>query len=429
MGLALCINGMAQNGKVTSAKMHLDEFGTHQDTTELVAAKQSIDEAALNDKTKDEPKMYLYKGEVYLTYFNLRLGKIITNLVVNEKMSTQKASGRAYELIDTTFICAAANSFMRVLQINPKDFYADETRSPQNLPTCLVNLENKAFREFNQQHFATSLALGKRLIAIFSLQNNTDTIYKEIVEMCATSADKSGNSTVALGYYQKLIDLKYGDTRPFNAISGMYMKQKDTAKAWDYIEKGRAQYPNDLQLIISETNYYLTKHDFDKAENNLTLSINKLEQNPDKDKNKNLLASLYNNLGSIYDHKANPRDDKGTDLPKPADYSDLVAKAETNYKKALDITPEDFDLLYVMGALYFNQAIPLNKQANDLPLNATAKYDKLIAQAKEFFAKAQPYFEHAYKINPKDASNTNALVQVYTSTGQNDKAEAISKAK
>ena len=82
-----------------------------------------------------------------------------------------------------------------------------------------------------------------------------------------------------------------------------------------------------------------------------------------------------------------------------------------------------------MGALYFNQAIPLNKQANDLPLNATAKYDKLIAQAKEFFAKAQPYFEHAYKINPKDASNTNALVQVYTSTGQNDKAEAISKAK
>jgi tetratricopeptide (TPR) repeat protein len=103
----------------------------------------------------------------------------------------------------------------------------------------------------------------------------------------------------------------------------------------------------------------------------------------------------------------------------------LFTKAETNYLKSLEITPDNFDVLYVTGALYFNRAVPITRQANDLPLNATDKYNKLMDQAKGYFLKAQPYFEKAYKINPNDVSNTNALMQVYASTNQNDKAEAL----
>ncbi len=425
VSIAFCMNAVAQNNKVTSAKMHMDEFASHQDSTELLAAKQSIDEASLNDKTKDEPKMYLYRGEVYLTLFNVRLSKIVTNLVTGSKLPINKATGQGYEKIDTNYLCVSANSFIKVLQINAKDFYGQEAKEPQNLPTCTVNLENKAFREYNNQHYAVSLALSQKLLTIFSLQNITDSTYMEVLDGAAVSADKIGNTALALTYYQKLMDLKYDGSRPYIAVSAMYMKQKDSAKAWDYIEKGRAAYPNDLQLTISETNFYLTKRQYDKATDNLTLSINKLEQSPDKDKNQALLASLYTNLGGIYDHKANPKDDKGADMPKPADYSDLMAKAENNYKKALDINPNDFDLLYNMGALYFNQGVPILKAANDLPLNATEKYKKMTAQAMDFFNKAQPYFEHAYQIKPSDTDNTNALVQVYTSTNQNDKAEAI----
>ncbi len=150
-----------------------------------------------------------------------------------------------------------------------------------------------------------------------------------------------------------------------------------------------------------------------------------MEQSPDRDKNKVVLSSLYSNLGNIYDHRANPRDDKGNDLPKPANFEELFAKADSNYAKALEITPDNFDVLYVMGALYFNRAVPITKQANDLPLNATDKYNKLMAQAKECFLKAQPYLEKANKIKPDDAANNNALMQVYANTGQNDKIEAL----
>jgi len=402
----------------------MDEFGSHNDSTELYDAKAAIDEAAANDKTKDEPKMYLYRGEVYLELFKFRLNSLVTKLI--KSMGTaniNKVNTMSYEQIDTNTICVAANSFIKVLQINPKDFYADEAKT--NIPSCIAYLINKAFREYNNRHYPISLALSQKVITLYGLLNKTDSSYMETVQVAANSADNAGNSALALTYYQKLIDLKYADATPYNALAAMYLKQKDSAKAWDYIEKGRTQYPNDLQLIISETNVYLGKKDYAKAENNLTLSISKLEQSPDKEKNKNLLASLYTNLGGIFDHKANPRDDKGGELPKPADYTDLMAKAESNYTKALDINPNDFDLLYNMGALYFNQAVPITKQANDLPLNATEKYNKLMDQAKAFFLKAQPYFERAYKINPNDAANTSALQQVYGSTNQTDKLESL----
>jgi len=429
IGVAFCLNVQAQNNKVTSAKMHLDEFNTHGDSTELSAAVEAINDAAVNDKTKDEPKMYLYRGEVYLRYFSVRLNALVKKVILsqpaNDMKAISKATGQAYTQIDTNSICIAANSFIKVLQLGSKDYYADEAKEQPNLPTCLIHVQNKALQEYNATRYASALSLYKKAITIFQLLNITDSTYKENIEMAANSASSAGNTAEALVWYQKMMDLKFGGAIPYHSIAIMYLKQKDSAKAWDYNEKGRAMYPDNIELIIFETNFYLIRHDYAKAEGNLMLSINKLEQSPDRDKNKVVLSSLYSNLGNIYDHRANPRDDKGNDLPKPANFEELFAKADSNYAKALEITPDNFDVLYVMGALYFNRAVPITKQANDLPLNATDKYNKLMAQAKECFLKAQPYLEKANKIKPDDAANNNALMQVYANTGQNDKIEAL----
>jgi len=425
LGIAICLQGLAQNSKVTSTKMHLDSYSSQGYTTELAAAKAAIDEAALNDKTKDEPKMYLYRGEVYVTLFGKRLGNLVKKSMLAGNKDMSKANGDAYTNIDTNTICIAANSFVKVIQLAPKDYYADEAKEQQNLPTCIIYLENKALREYDAARYSTSLALYEKIISIFNLLNKSDSTYYQNVEMAASSAGNAGNTAMALTYYQKMIDLKYGGATPYRSLTSMYLKQNDSAKAWDYIEKGRAQYPDDLPLIITETNFYIIKHNYEKAENNLTLTINKVQQRADKDKNKNLLTSLYTNLGGIYDRKANPKDIKGNDLPKPADYDSLFAKADSNYSRALAINPQDFDVLFAMGALYYNRAVPISQQADALPISATDKYNKLMAQAKVYFTQAQPYFENAYKIHPNDVSNANALREVYSRTGQDDKAAAM----
>lgn len=430
LGIAMCLQSTAQNSKVTSANMHLESYASQKDTSELSAAKEAIDEAALNDKTKDEPKMYLYRGEIYLDCFGESLNNLVSKSLRSGSKDAAKAKADAYTNIDTNFICIAANSFVKAIQLAPNDFYAQEAKQPENLSvTCLVHLENKALREYAAKRYTTSLALYKKILSICTLLNKTDSAYMQNVDMAAGAAEESGNTAAALTYYEQLINLKYGGASTYHSLASMYLKQKDSAKAWQYIEQGRAQYPNDLNLIITETNFYILKHDYEKAENNLTLSIQKLEQSPDRDKNKPLLSSLYSNLGGIYDRKANPKDAQGGDLPKPPDYDELFAKADSNYMKALAISPTDFDVLFSTGALYFNRAVPITKQANDLPLNATDKYNKLMAQAKVYFLQAQPYFEKAYSVNPNDAGNTNALREVYANTGQNDKIEAMKSKK
>jgi tetratricopeptide (TPR) repeat protein len=425
LGIAISLQGWAQNSKVTSAVMHMEAYGSQRDTTELAAAKAAIDEAAVNDKTKDEPKMYLYRGEVYVTCFSVRLNSMESKALTAGAKDVGKVAADAYTNMDTNTICVAVNSFVKVLQLAPKDSYADEAKDKPNLPAAISYLENKALMEYKVGRYTTSLALYQKVLTAFTALNISDSTYSQYVEYCAISAQSAGNNALALTYYQKLIDLKYDKATPYKSVSNIYLKQNDSAKAWDYIEKGRAQYPDDLSLIITETNFYITRHNYEKAEGNLTLTITKVQQRPDKDKNKALLASLYSNLGGIYDHKANPKDASGNDLPKPANYDTLFANADSNYSKALAVNPNDFDVLFARGALYFNRGVPIAKKANDLPYSAKAQYDKLLNEAKGYFLQAQPYFERAHKVNPNDAANTNALMAVYGSTDQTDKAAAL----
>ncbi len=423
IGIACCLQVSAQNNKVTSAKMHLDDFGQHQDTTELADAKAAIDEAAVNDKTKDEPKMYLYRGEIYLDWFSHTLSGIESKALASGVKDKNALTEAGYSKVDTSSICISANSLIKVLQLAPKDYYADEAKKV--LPSCIGQLYNKALQEYKNKHYPIALALYKKLIGINTVLNISDSANMEEVKMAGLSADLGGNTAEALTYYQKTIDLKYAGALPYRLIVNIYLKQNDSAKAWDYIEKGRTQYPGDDQLIISETNFYIWHHDFAKAEDNLKLSITKVEAKATKDPTQ--LSSLYLNLGQIYDHRANPRDEKNAELPKPADYDDLFAKAEANYLKALENTPDNFDILFVTGALYYNRGVKLSKEADKIPMNQTDKYNKMMADAKSYYSKAQPYFEKAYKINPDDAQNKAALRQVYASTDQTEKAEALKK--
>jgi hypothetical protein len=204
VGIAFCLQAIAQNNKVTSAKMHLTDYMEHRDSNELNAAKESIDEAAVNDKTKDEPKMYLYRGEVYLMYFNIKLGILATKLIpagsANDVKAVAKATAQAYSKIDTNAICIAANSFIKVLQLAPKDYYSEEAKQQQNLPVCLIHVGNKALQEFNEQRYASSLAMYQKAILLCNILSISDTNYKEDISMAATSAAKAGNTAMALCY-------------------------------------------------------------------------------------------------------------------------------------------------------------------------------------------------------------------------------------
>jgi len=423
----------AQENKVVSAKMHLDEYSKDNDTSALSDAKEAIDLAAANDKTKDEPKMWLYRGMVYRALFEHQLSNTVTKLIAKEgKPSTKegllKLTGEAYSALDTGLLSVATFSFVRVIQLAPKDYYADEARG--NLPVCSAHIENKATSDYSRQKYAMALGMFEKAIWLGHAQGAKDTseFISQNIQNAAITSDKLQNYAKAAMYYQQMIDLKIGGSQPYLSLIALYNSHKDTVKSLDILKKARTAYPGDVNLLIAETNYYLQSHNNDKAIDNLQKAIAKLEGD-NKPENKALLSNLYFVLGNTYDRLANPKNDSGRMLDKPSNYDDLFTKAETYYTKAVTLTPDNFDEIFDLGALYNNRATYINRQANELPVEQTDKFNKLQAEASDYFKKAQPWLEKAHSINKTDQGCINALLQIYASTGQTDKIKDLKSGK
>ncbi len=456
--LALLISGsvlqtFSQENKVVSAWAHLDEYNKYKDTVELKAAKDAIDVAALNDKTINEPKMWLYRGQVYFALFDHQLNTIVNNIMKKEGKPTdagtlQKMNSEAYISVDTNNICVAAYSFVRVTQLETKGERVDEARSM--LPVCLNRLANKAISAYNARIFPVALAMFEKEIWLTKEIGVSDTseLMRQNIQNAGRTAQQMQNYQKALVYYQQLADIYKKmppsdiGAQPYLAMVDIYMtNMKDTAKGLEILKQGMDSYPGNVMLLIKQINFYLHAHNSAKAIGNLQTAISKLEltNNP---QDKPLLAKLYFALGNTYDNMANPKNDSGRALPKPSDYDSLFSKAESGYTKAAQLAPDNFDILFDLGALYNNRAGEINKEANNLPVDQTDKFNKLQAEANGYFKKAQPWLEQALPLAKNGYANAKtpdvqaiwkdnltstirALKAIYVGTGQTDKIKGL----
>jgi tetratricopeptide (TPR) repeat protein len=419
----------AQSNKVVSAKMHLDEFIKDADTSALKDAKEAIDLAAANDKTKDDPKMYLYRGDVYRALWENQISTITTKTLKAsgskvDKDGMMKATAMAYIVADTNNLSVAVHSFMMVIQLIPKDFYAEEAK--QGLQACATYIQNKATADYGTGKLAEALVFFERIITIAKFQGVADTAmyYKESLQNVALVARKANNYNVSITYNKELIRLKVGGPQPYNEIITDYDSLKDQANAAATLQQARAAFPDDVNLMISELNIYLAKGDNDKAISTIQSAIDKLSSKTD-DGSKKILCQLYFVLGNAYNKLANPKDANNAVLPKPANYEELFGKAEDSYNKSLAINPTYFDALYDLGALYNNRSAAYNQAANDVPPSQTKKYNDLVAQATEYSKKAQPFLERAHAVKPDDQDTKAALLKIYANTGQTDKIKDL----
>ena len=171
--------------------------------------------------------------------------------------------------------------------------------------------------------------------------------------------------------------------------------------------------------------------------------LNKLEEAVTKDANN---AELYFNLANIYTGVAFPKD-----APKPANYTQLVSKAEAAYTKALALDANNGGYNYNMGVLYYNQASDINKEINnEADLTNKAKpgaekkkhedaYNELITKRDGIFDKAVPYFDKSVSIFEPKVGSLNAddkfsyqsaltaLREIYARKNNMDKSNEMKK--
>lgn len=433
----LPVMGMAQKNKVQSAWRALSDYeGTvadgKPDVVYLNKAKEAIDLALANEETKNQAKTHAYNCRInYALYQNaLRDEQKKLEATVTDK---NERGMLAYGNTDLKYFEAASQEIDKVNELDPKfmatvmdGLKGNAQLSPDDLKFMnaigqikmeagyIANGKYKAKKFDEASDYFYKLANINTMI-----QKGPDTA--SFYNACVAAA-KSKNESKILEYNKKMIVSKIASPYNYETMYNTYLNRKDTSMAMDYLKKGREKFPNDAGLMNKETDYYLAKGKSEEALANLSKS---LEKDPNN-------AVLHLVTGNIYDNLANPKDKAtGKDLPKPAKFDEYFAKAETHYKKAIELKSSNveyyFSSAYNLGAMYNNYGGYLyNTAMNDATIaKLAAKQKEIEAKSNEYYKKAIPYLEQALSIKGDDKATMSALRKLYLLTGDAKKAEEM----
>ena len=429
IGSAVLVNG--QNSAITSAFAHLGDYNSGKDTADLIEAKTYIDQAAANEKTANEPKMFLRRGDIYIALFESRVNTVQTRIIKNDpKTSPRDAKNMAYSQADSGLLGTATRSYMKVIELDPKGDYVDDAKT--GIGRCTNNMIYKAVGDNISKNYASSFTFFERVHLLEKAQGAADSgaLYKQMLQYSASTAELSKNYPKAITYYKEMTTIKsgsysFGDA-PYTALYRLYINQNDSADAMTAAQQGHVAIPDNINLLNLVTNGYLWKNQYDKAITSLQATIDQVKaKKPHTASDDTLESRLYAIMAQAYDNEANPRDANHQLAPEPANYLDLFQKADTNYKMAISLNKDFYDAIFALAAMYNNRVAVIYKKMNE----ETDKNPKANTKAEEDLAKklllqAEPYFETAYKLKP-DKQTKNALDVLYENTGQTDKKKAL----
>ncbi len=368
IGLTALVN--AQSNQVQNASNYLR-------SKEYDKAKASADAAVLNESTKSSPKLWMYRGLIY------------EGIYESKNEADNKLDVEAQE--------KSVESFITCLKLDKDNVYKDQMKG--NLANACASLDRKvkyyqSIKEYEKALKGLDL-LEQALPYDFDLNMKRSNITKEnIMFSHFTTYSLAGNKEKTLEFGNKLIDIKYKDPTIYLRMTKIYLIDKDTVKALSYIEKGKALFEDNMDLIAQEIDIYLKQKKTDVLKTKLIDAINIAPDN----------EILHAVLGNLYD--------KTNDLEN----------AEKEYLKSLEIKPEYDYANYNLGALYYTIGIQWNDKINDLPLNETKKAKEYEHKKVEYFKKATVYLEKSYAVSP-DAATKQRLRQLFLKLGEPEKAE------
>ena len=267
---------------------------------------------------------------------------------------------------------------------------------------CGYKLFNVAIEKYNNEDYKGSLKYYNAIFDIIPLdaedQLKRGNITREtILYNSFFASNKMKDNATSKDLLQQLIDINFNEPAIYIHMSNIYIEEKNTDKALEYLALGREMFEGDQGLINTEINLYIQLGRTSELIEKLGEAIN-LDDGNDL---------LYFNRGTIYDQEGD------------------FTNAEADYLSALDLNPSAFGANYNLGALYFNSGVEKNNKANGTSSNSL--YAKLKKEAEFYFSKALPYLESAHDLNKEDKNTLLSLKQLYYLNGDYGRSEDMKK--
>lgn len=402
--LSFTFTANSQTSKRTSALNYL-KYG------ELDKALNAINSAINHPKTKEDPRTWWYRGQIYQAihtskekeYHNLDLDAADKSFESYKKALLYNFKDPQYHSLDILNNPTDQITFIKLLMSRDTKYVDSEIFQDiimNRYPSLANILVNRGVNQYqNEKNYKKALASFENSLFVSSMAGKLDT---PVVYYAALASEKDKNYKTAERYYKMVTKSGYGKDEKEKAsmyflYSRVFLEQGDTAKYIETLKKGIEKYPKgNSALIVELVNHYLGTNQQNKAFDYLKVAIKSDPTNP----------NYHYAIGSIFDNNLKQPD------------SAIVA-----YKKAIELKADYFDANYNLGALYYNQGVEITEKANDTDDNA--KYKKLKAEADNKFKQAIPYLEKAHEINKKDVPTMQSLKLLYYRTGDMDKHNKI----
>jgi tetratricopeptide (TPR) repeat protein len=362
VGLLITAGASAQVNKRTTAYNYMNEG-------KLDRALENIEVCMTHEKTMMDDKTWRYRGQ-------------IMSMIAN-------STDENYKKLVSFPLKEAIESYSKAMELDAKGAYAKEDR--QNILILQQQANYFGGVRFTEENFKSAYKYFKLAEDAALSMGIVDTV---ALYNAGLSAERAEMYPEAIAQYETALKHQYLEARMYLFTANLYEKSGNADKYLSVIQDGRKTYPGDGDLIRAELNYYLVNNKFEEAETNLKLAI----QKDPNDK------ALHFALGVVYDNLKR------------------YNEASPSYLKAIELDANYFDALYNLGALYFNQGVELNNEANAAD-DKTYKGIKDRAIAK--FVESEPYLDRAKALQPEDCNTLISLRQLYAITNQTDKWSAV----
>ncbi|MBI3500789.1 MAG: tetratricopeptide repeat protein [Bacteroidetes bacterium] len=390
----------SQNKNLNSATALYEDYKKFNDKNSLLQAKEKIDLAAKDETTAGKEKTWFYRGEIYLSLFDLNLKNEMNKSAdgdINKKLLG------AYQAVSMNELDEALQSFQKETELDEKKIYSDDA----NLKIKVIanDYSDRAYSSLRNKNYADAVPYYEKSVEMKLKMNVTDTAS---INNLAVAASHEKEYKKAEKYYEKLIAINYKPETSYLTIIQLYKDAEDTASLRKIILKASDAMPESYLLLIEKINLYLKSG---KSEDAIASIHRALEKNPDN-------HELHLVLGQTYNKVAFPKDAAGNDLPRTANSAGLAKKAEEEFNKAIELKPGYFAGLYSLGVFYNNMGAAIINEAENTKDPKKVKAEE--ARADSIFQKAIPLLEKAHELDATDKDTMRTLRQLYARTGQGE---------
>ena len=350
-------------------------YNANQDGDYLKAA-EFIDQAILDEKANIKEKTWRYRGNIY------------TNLAADSALYAQVPDA----------LEKAATSLAKAEELDVKERYTSERMADIARGATIAGQAGIGY--FNSGVYGRA---GELFLTAADMTNMLGAVDTMAIFNAALCFEKAGLYDMAVAQYMTCGGYGYQVPDVFLFSANIQKMEGDTAKALTTLKNARLDFPREQALIIEELNIYLIAGQFEQAKDNLMLAA---EQDPTNE-------ILWFSLGSVYDNL------------------DMQEEAIAAYSKSLAIKTDYFDANYNLGALYFNMAVQMVNDANDMwkprmSKDESTKQKSLEDGGKAMFSTALPYLEQALAVDANDRETLRSLRDIYARVGMDEKMLEVS---